>query len=708
MKRLLRQILLPAAVCAVVVLVILGLWYGRVSPGAFGSGEARPFPKLVDDRDKYPRQFVVGWRTPQDYERSTGRKIGEFHQTPALDAPVKAGKLPPVGERVSDEPFVVQPVEAVGKYGGVLQVLSVYGSISTARILAHDRDYKSICPDLAKEWRFSDGGKTLTLTLRRGLRWSDGEPFTADDIMFWYEDILQNKDLFPEYPRELVVAGELIKIEKLDNCTVRITAKAPIPLLELHLAHWRGQQSGFYECKHHMKQFHPRYVGREEADKKAVAAGFTRWDELFRYRQHSPENPSGEGGAKCPTMGPYVFESFSTTRETLIRNPYYWKVDTDGKQLPYIDRVVIHKAMTGEVAKLKLMSGEIDLDIGLILALEDAPALMEYQSRGGYRALVWKLLWGSVVRYAFNLTHDDPVKRKLFSDYRFRLALSLAIDRQEINDNIFFGKAVCSQATVIPDKKYSSYFEDAFRTAGTEIDPVTGKLEPMKAKAEADRLLDEIGLTKRDREGCRLGPDGKELTLWLYHPGDWSGRLSIHELVREYWAEVGIRLKIKTIGRDAKYPTLKTGKFDVMYWHMDGVCDVRLPTMPYAFVPMDDENRTIWGPKWSRWYVSQGRSGEEPPEEVKKLFHLYQQMERAVTLEDRIKAGRGILRSQAENLWSIGTVSFPPTIVIAGKKLRNVPEEAPMAWDTFYIAPLPPEAFWFDDAARRDETLKQK
>jgi peptide/nickel transport system substrate-binding protein len=694
--------------CAFAAFLVVVLWCCRVSSDGLGSRSVRAFPRLVDDRDKYPRQFIAGWRTPQDYENSTGRRIAEFHQSPVLDAAVKAGRLPPVAGRIGREPFVVHPLESIGRYGGALQVLSVYGSISTARILAHDRDYKSICPDLAKEWKFSDGGRTLTLTLRSGLRWSDGAPFTADDIMFWYEDILQDKDLYPEFPRELVVDGELVRIEKVDEQTVRVSAKAPIPLLELHLAHWRGQQGGFYECKHYMEQFHPRYVGKEEANRKAVEAGFTRWDELFRYRRHSPEGPSAEGAARCPTMGPYVFESFSAVRETLTRNPYYWKIDEEGRQLPYIDRIVIHKSMTGEVAKLKLMSGEIDFDTGLIISLEDAPAMMEYQSRGGYRALVWKQLWGSVVRYALNLTHDDPAKRRLFNDKRFRTALSLAIDRQEISDNLYFGMAVPSQATVIPDKRYSSYFEDYFRTAGTEIDPVTGKLDAAKAKARANGLLDEIGLTRRDAEGYRLFPDGKELTLWLFHPSDWSGRLSVHELVREYWGDVGIRLKIKTIGRDAKYPTLKTGKFDVMYWHMDGVCDVRMPTMPYAFVPMDDENRTIWGAKWSRWYVSQGRSGEEPPQEVKKLFELYQQMERAGTLDGRIKAGKAILRSQADNLWSIGTVSFPPTIVIASKQLRNVPEEAPMAWDTFYIAPLPPEAFWFDDAARRNETLRQK
>ncbi|MHC4983682.1 MAG: ABC transporter substrate-binding protein [Planctomycetota bacterium] len=691
-----RKLIVRTVICLVVAGAIFALIRScGVQRDEARGEEWRPLPELVDDRyveGKRTREFIVGWPTLRDYEKSTGKKITEFRQSPILNQAVEAEKLPPVAQRISQEPFVVHPLGSIGKYGGALQTMSVYGSISTARILAHDRDFKTVVPDLAKEWKFSDGGKVMTLTLRKGLRWSDGQPFTTDDIIFWYKDILQNKDLMPEYPRELVVDGELIRMDKVDEQTVRITAKAPIPLLELHLAHWRGQQVGFYACKHYMRQFHPRYVGGEEqANAKAVEAGFTRWDELFKHRAHSPENPSAEGAAACPTMGPYVFESYSPSKDTLIRNPYYWKIDEAGNQLPYIDRIVIHKNLTGEVGKFKLMNGEMDFDIGLSIRVEDARALMEYQRRGGYRALVWKLLWGSVVRYGLNLTHDDPVKRKLFNDRRFRLALSLAIDRGEINDNIFFGRAVPAQATVVPDKKYSSYFEDGFGTAGTEIDSVTGKLDPVKAKAEANRLLDEIGLTRRDSDDFRLGPDGRELTLWLFHQSRWAG-MPVHELVREYWADIGIRLEIKPLGRGSHYPALTTGKYDLMYWHMDGVCDVRYPTMPFAFVPMDV--RTIWGPKWSRWYLSGGQGGERPPEKVKELIDLYHRMERSATLKQRIEAGKAILRSQAENIWNIGT-----------GHLRNVPREAPVAWDTFYIAPLPPEAFWFDDAARRNETL---
>jgi peptide/nickel transport system substrate-binding protein len=659
------------------------------------AGPVPTFPELDGQAVDRQGTYVGLWVTPREYEQVNGRAVGPLKQSPFLD-----GKgLPPVAERVGPEPLVVRPLESVGQHGGALQVMMVYGSLSTARLLAHDRDFKSVCPDLVKAWRFDDGARTLTLAVRRGLRWSDGIPFTADDILFWYEDILSSPELYAEKPAELIVAGELVKMTKVDDYTVRLTARAPIPLMELHLAHWRGQQGigGIYECKHYMKQFHPSYVGLAEANRKAVEAGYTRWDELFRYREHSPEGPGAEGGADCPTMGPYVLESFSETRDVLVRNPYYYKVDPRGNQLPYIDKIVIHKNVIGEVANLKLMNGEMDFDIGLHVALEDAPALMQYQARGGYRALIWSRQWGSVVRYAFNLTHDDPVKRTLFNDYRFRLAMSLALDRGEINDNIFFGRAVPSQATVIPDHRFSAYFDDAFAAAGVEPDPD-------KARRRADALLDEAGLGARDVEGYRLGPDGKELTIWLFHPGNWTDRLAIHELVQEYWGAVGIRLRIKTVAGSAVYPLFQTGKYDVMYWHMDGVCDVRFPTMPFAFVPMD--KRTIWGPKWSRWYASGGDTGEKPPPKITELLDFYRQMEQAPALEGRIAAGKAILRSQADNLWNIGTVSLPPHVAIAGRTLRNVPEWAPIAWDTFYAAPLPPEAFWFDDEARRSETLR--
>ncbi|KKK48974.1 hypothetical protein LCGC14_3139750, partial [marine sediment metagenome] len=206
-------------------------------------------------------------------------------------------------------------------------------------------------------------------------------------------------------------------------------------------------------------------------------------------------------------------------------------------------------------------------------------------------------------------------------------------------------------------------------------------------------------------EGYRLGPDGKELTVLLYHNSGWQDRLDIHELVQEYWGNVGIRMSIKTVGGHVIYPAFETGKFDLMYWHMDGVLDVRMPTMPYAFVPMD--KRTIWGPKWSRAYLS-GKPVTDAPKAVRDLYVWYEKMQQAPTRAERIRYGKKILRSQAENLWSIGTVSMPPHITIANQSLRNCPEVAPAAWDTFYAAPLPPEAFWFDDPARRNETLRRK
>ncbi|MEN6665099.1 MAG: ABC transporter substrate-binding protein [Phycisphaerae bacterium] len=687
----------------VVLAAVVGVWLWKSLPQAPAPATqpaVSTFPAL-DARGR-AGEFVGLWRSVAEYEKATGKKLGAYKQSPMLGKAVAEGKLPPVAQRVGDEPLVVYPLESIGRYGSTLNVLGAYGLFSTARIFAHDRDYRSVCPDLAKSWRYENGGKTMVVTLRRGLKWSDGLPFTTDDVMFAYEHILLNKKLTTEFPRDLTADGKPVTIVRDDadpKYTFRIIAAAPIPLMELYLAHWKGMQGWVYECAHYMKQFHPDFVGEDTADRLARAEGFLGWVDYFRARQHSPEGPNTERGIGCPTMGPWVPVSYSSTQDVLERNPYYWKVDPDGNQLPYIDRMVITKNLTGEVAKLKIMSGGVDLDLGLNLALADGPTLMQYQPRGGYRALVWTSLWGSVARYSLNLDPVDlspgagtatqpaydPVKKKIFNDLRFRQALSLAIDRNEINDNLFFGNAKPVQASVVPLPQYSRYYEESFGRSFAQYDP-----------ARANALLDEMGLTARDGDGYRLRPDGKPLTILLYHRSGWDDRVGIVELTQEYWKAVGIRMQIETLDGAALYSVFRTGKYDMSYWHMDGVCDVRFPTMPYHFVPMD--MRVIWGPTWANCYLGRKPMPADTPQAVRDLFDAYRRMEQALTEAERVKCGREILRSQAENLWGIGTVSAPPVIFIANSRLRNVPEHAFLAWDTFYTAPLPPEAIWFDDS----------
>ncbi len=690
----------------VLIVLIVGIFVaGVVLTPSRGGGDWSPFVGL--DHAGWAGEFVGCWRTPGDFEKQTARKFPRYGESPTLAKKVKAGLLPPVERRLPEEPLVVHPVERPGLYGGVLKNIGrsstpmhYFNGFSSARILALDRDYKTIAPHLARDWEFSRGGKTLTITLRKGLKWSDGHPFTTEDIMFWYEDVIRNEELTPTPPEYMIVDDEMMVFEAVDEVTYRIKAPRPIPLFVNRLAHAMGLQGlGSYDCKHYMKQFHADYADPDELRKKMDEAEVFSWVELFKLKQYNVWKCGMKSAQGCPVMAAYVQESSQTNRVVMRRNPYYWKVDSAGQQLPYIDKIVSVVVDDVEVRKLKLMTGGVDFLLEAA-ALREKPALDKFADRGGYTVLVWTGAFGNMCRYALNLTavknpktqQPDEVKRKIYNDRRFRIALSLAINRKEINDTVYFGAAVPCQTTLVPNKKYSSIFEEEFADAYVRYDP-----------AEANRLLDEMGLTERNSEGIRLMPDGRPLNIVLIHNLKWTEKELIHELVRDYWQRIGVRLIVNTMDQSILYSRMGQGSYDMGCWHLNGACDPVFFIHPYAFAPLN--KTTLWGPLWYEWRVSKGAEGEVPPPEVMKLFDYVNRMRTSMDPDKRAEAGRKILRSQAHNVWSIGTVAMSPRLVVVNRHLRNVPKEAPVAWDYFHTCPLPPEAFFFDDEKRRAETL---
>jgi len=643
-----------------------------------------------------PTLAAVGsWSTLQEYEKATGKGIEKFDESPMLRTLVAAGKLPPVEERLPEEPLVVKPIEKVGQYGGTLRWQTsdpngghaVSSFMGGATLLTFDRDFKSVVPNLAKSWEFSKNGKTLTLYLRKGVKWSDGYPFTADDIMFWYEDILLNDELTPVKPDVWSPGGKLMKVEKVDDYTVKLHFAASYPLITSILAHGSdmgGQGGGGFQCKHYMKQFHPKYVPLEELKKKAKKEGFDYWYQLFQAKAlYAPGGVCAESSIGCPSLEAFVAKKRKAPITILERNPYFWKVDTEGNQLPYIDSVQAYYVADPEVYNMRILTGEVDI-AAFETNLASYPAYKKNAEKGGYRVLLWQMPF-NIEKFALNLTIKDPVKRKIFRDVRFRRALSLAINRDAINETVFFGMAVPCQATVPPSKELSSYFEEEFAKAYAEYNP-----------EKANQLLDEMGLKWDKDHKYRLRPDGKTMTIVLepFIFGWRKEKMSICELVKEYWEKVGIKTIIKIESSELLYAHMNANTPDMVSWEADGVCDTFFPIMPHPFVPFRVESN--FGFLWAQWYQTGGKEGEEPPAEIKRLFELYRIMRTTMDPEKRIWAGKEILRSQAENLWCIGTVSMIPHPVVVNKKLHNIPEKAPYSWDFWQMEPLPPEQFYFE------------
>ncbi len=613
-----------------------------------------------------------------------------YNEAPMLRVRVAAGELPPVEERLPEEPLVIEPVEEIGQYGGMLRTLTLspttYGDAGLflyAPMLSLTPDLKTIKPGIAKGWKLSEDGKTLTLYLRKGMRWSDGAPFTADDIMFWYEDIILDDELVPVKPSVWSPGGELMKMEKIDDYTVQMRFAAPHPFATTYLAHSFGWAGAFFLPKHYLKQFHPRYVPTEKLEEMVKEKGFDQWYQLFfargRYFQGmlSPTNPD------LPTLSAYILKDIQPGYRFLERNPYYWQVDTEGNQLPYVDKILLTLVENEEMYAAKVITAQVDF-AAIQTSVKDLSLYMENEEKGDYRVIVWQSCAGADIYFQPNLTYlEDLVLRDLFRDVRFRRALSLAIDREEINEVVYYGLAIPRQYTVIPG---CNYYEEEFSKAFAEYDP-----------EKANRLLDEMDLKWDKNHQWRLRPDGERLTWTIEYCPLWGPRTAVSELVKEQWKDIGVDVALKEISLEldiVRYPGnqvamgnwVGSGSTDLMFIVWGGW--VWWPTI----VGLAE---TTW-PEWARWHLTKGEEGEEPPPEVKKLHQLHEELVTTVDQKERIRIGKEILRIHAENVWNIGTVGLAPRIIIANNNLQNVPEEKIYwDWDSLFGYYVHPAQFFF-------------
>jgi len=611
----------------------------------------------------------------------------KYNEAPMLAVRVQAGELPPVDERLPVDVEVVEVESEIGQYGGTLRTVTIraegYGddtiTMGCEGLVRTARDASSVAPNLAKSWEFSEDGTVLTLHLREGMKWSDGAPFTADDIMFWYEDVLLNPDITPAITAFWKPGGEVMKIEKVDDYTLTYTSPSPNPLILLFDSPLRGTQPSAYQPKHWMQKFHPKYTPQEEVDALAKADGYETWWQFYTWKSNTIWGTPLH--LDQPSMCAYVMTSKDSEQRVYERNPYYWKVDTAGNQLPYIDNVTAKIAQNREIINNMIITGQLDVAI-FEPSIENFPLYRENEA-AGYRTLNWQSVLGSDVIYQVNQTIDDPALRPIFQDKRFRQALSLAMNRDEINEVLYFGLATPRQHTVIPGSKY---FEEEFATAYAAYDP-----------DEANRLLDEMGLEWDSNHEFRLRPDGERLA-WLleYFPVE-TPKTPITELVVDHWRAIGLDVTFKEISGELSTQRYPANLVQMGLWHGDYATDVLFPQLPSFYgVPCYVGWSRTWDVQWAHWY--QDGTGEEPPEEIKAQWDRWQRMITTLDEQVQIEAGKEILASQAENLWTIGTVGLAPHPVIAGSTLSNFPDEANHGWDVIWSNYLHPEQFYMKQA----------
>ncbi len=610
----------------------------------------------------------------------------EFIETPSLEARVATDELPPISDRLPSQPLVVDLAakgRSFGQHGGQLRTMvsrtkDVRQMVATgyARLVGYDENY-NLVPDILRDYEVIEGRK-FTLHLRAGHKWSDGHPFTSADIEYWWRDVVQNNDLTPSGPSSFLLAeGKPPTVSFPDAQTVIFEWQAANPEFLQALA--QARPPFIYRPAHYLKQFHKSYTEVDDmadmiAEKRAKswAALHNKLDNMYKFNNHA-----------LPTLQPWMSAApGSKSRFIFERNPYYHRVDTKGRQLPYLDAVEMTVVGSGLVAA-KTNAGEVDLQ-ARGLSFQDVSILKKGEVDGeSYYTRLWVNGFASQIAILPNLNVNDPVWRKVLRDVRVRRALSLGIDRRIINRALYFGMGREGGMTVLEN---SPFYSAENRSAWATFDP-----------EEANRLLDEAGLSERDGSGIRLLPDGRPAWLIVETSGERQEVENALEIITDTWREIGIRLIVRPLSREILRNRVYSGVSMAAAWYG---WDNGLPkeyTNPAFAAPLRQEF-FAW-PKWGQFFQTNGEAGEEPDmAAAKRLVELANAWRMTQDPTEQAEIWQEIVDIHAREVFAIGVVAGTPQPVVVSRRLRNVPENAVYAWDPgAYFGVLRPDEFYFAD-----------
>jgi len=611
------------------------------------------------DAGERPVEMRV-YNSPADFAAESGEALETFGEAPELAEAVANGELPPVEDRLPVEPIVVKPDEAIGKYGGPMlmdiqgqnTVHNEVGSWWLMEPLTIHSPQGEIIPNVATGWEWSDDYTTLTLDIREDIKWSDGEPFTAEDILFWWNDVILNDELTPSPHTLLTRGGELAELAMIDDYTIQFSFIEPYALFTTYLGSWGFPRSApTSHPKHYLTQFHPDYADMADIEALMEDEGFDTWADFFA-QMNSVDNPDK------PTIGAWIPQEWPPQPiQTHRRNPYYWKVDSAGNQLPYIGEIRSIRTADYEATLLKTIAGDLDFSR---MGSRDLPLLSENKESGDYRFAYADWMPNSFCNIMFNYNSPDPVKRELYNDARFRHALSVAINREEIIQLIYKGGVFASQVAPLRGEPYHG--ESELFQSYTQYDPEL-----------ANQWLDEIGLTERDADGFRLGLDGEELLLVISATTAWPSETpEVMEIVRGYWADVGINATVKPEAGQLWGSRHNAGEHDVSARgaHFGGG-----PVHPTLNSNTFALSGWQWAPEWALWLDTDGEQGVEPPDDVKRLREIREAILGEPDESKRNELMQEVFEIHMDNIWSIGLVVDDPRfgqLTVVKNRLRNV------------------------------------
>lgn len=641
-------------------------------------------------------QGVTPGQSPQQYEIAefeaaancsltfSGRT--EFDARLVETGHLSEGDLPSVEERLPEEPLVVVPYEEIGMYGGRFSGVSVgpeagnseWLSVRHVNLVRFLDDLQTIVPNMAKSFAWNDDYTELTVTLRKGHKWSDGAPFTTEDIIFWWEDIMTNTDLFPAVPNYWVYGGEPMQVEAVDDVTVKFKFAAPAPAFTTLLA---TTFTHLWAPKHYlmdkMIEFNPN------ADEEAKAEGFDSWQArlvpLYFGEWEDTDHVLG-----IPHLEAWIKIEETPEHQLFAPNPYYYKVDTAGQQLPYFDEIEEQYAAENEIFELKIINGEIQYK-AQSLQIGSLPLFQQNQDKGNYD-IQMPVGAGNGRTYVFNATHKDPVLAELFSDPRWNRAMSLALNRDEINQALCFG--LCEPTQGVPVHRTVSFAKPEWFAKDIEYDPAT-----------ANMLLDELGLEKGS-DGLRLRADGEPLLINLLYAIQW-GDPALHELAKEYWEAVGVRVELKEMSTEAYRAMAANNDHDVQVTNSGTESEAPLYSNPFRFFPPfgDAALEPLFGAPWVEWHNNNGTQGIEPPDDIKPLWEMTDKWKSSLPgSDDYINLGQQLAQVQMDRGMIIGTITSSPVVTIVSRRLGNVPQLKINAFEYYRTYPYRTDQWYFKDA----------
>ncbi|HRW05464.1 MAG TPA: ABC transporter substrate-binding protein [Caldilineaceae bacterium] len=587
-------------------------------------------------------------------------------EAPMLAAKVAAGELPPLEERLPKTPRVVGPGTLMveehlpdwtpGQYldGSVIRTAhsvadwapDVFVMLNEPALSAPDLGVQGIEGNVLESFEVSDDNTVFTFHMREGLKWSDGEPVTTEDVRFTWESIYGNEKLTPAGLKARFRVGNDPKgepgvLEIADDYTFTISYPSPYGgfLRNLVIEGWNGSTE-LINPAHVLKQWHIDYTPIEEMADELAANNLTdEWYTLFGQKWCQNWDVTRERCIGYPTINPWVLQpSDSPSTKIFERNPYYFKVDTEGKQLPYIDKIISQQVEDVEAVNLKVLTGEVDF-LRESTGLVKVPLYKENEESAGFNTVLLDMHVDSSTIF-LNMTYDDPVWQSVVQDVRFRQALSHAIDRDEIIESIYYG--------------FASYPD---QTVGAENATYDVEL--------ANSLLDEMGMTERDADGFRMAPDGSPFTMLVEHGAHAPDLEPIAELLSEQMKDVGINFQIKRI--------------DSQLWGQRRDANELQATVFWAHDQNGDNDRLmgnigLFGRAWLNWFNTGGSEGVEPPTWVQDAFAMNKARWESVAGGDEYNAfveqGHQWQQEYIPQITIVENVKYP---MIASKRLRNVP-----------------------------------